>query len=199
MRSIALFLALAPAWLASCAAPGVQDPFELPSTDPEPRVRNAFLVGERRFDGAGYQPVDEQFFVGYQRSSVSGATGIGHELGLNVSYEDQDRGGARFEGTTFEGYGGLRVEFDTESFVRPYLGVGASATYAQLEVTPAGGDGDQRDDIFFGLYFHGGLAFEVTDSMDAVIDLRYTTGENAEFRGVTVDSDALVLAIGVAF
>ena len=196
-RSIPLLLLL-----AACAATG---PGQETYATAGPVQRAALYVGQRSLDEGDWEPVEDQATLGLEYSRENPASLVGWELGLLASQDDADErfGGIDFdfEGSTTELYGGVRKTFgDEEARVHPYVGGGLSLVNAKVEVKALGESEDEDDDSIAG-YLHGGIAFDLTESFYAGVDLRILVGSDIEIAGVDADADyeQLALVIGFSF
>ncbi|MEO1699845.1 MAG: outer membrane beta-barrel protein [Planctomycetota bacterium] len=164
----------------------------------EPWARTALLVGQRQLDDTEWDPVEDQFYVAIQHASIPAGQTAGHEFGVSASFGSGDALGLDFDSRIVEAFGGLRVEPESQGKLRPFFGAGLSLAYGEVEASGPGGSAT-IDDTVFGFYLHGGASIELSETTDLVLDVRYRTGQDAEFEGFDVDADFLVLAVGLAF
>ena len=188
-------LLLAP--LAACAS--------LPGPGPAPAARPLgfgpnldLLVGVRQLDEADFAPIEDQTVFGVQLdSSIPGAP-LGWEVGFSYSSEDDTIGSLAFEASLLELYGGLRKDFETGSPVRPYLGAGVSLIEVDVDAS-SGGMGGSESDTSPGLYVHGGVRVDVSDTIHIGLDARAVLATDFEIGGIGFDADHEQLAFLIGF
>jgi opacity protein-like surface antigen len=184
-----LLLVLLP---TACAAVGAPQ-----SDTPVPRAsgnanRLTLYGGQRSFDEDDYEPVEDHLMLGLEYAHETPGSAVGFEVGVAGSGDDDDIGGVDVEARTFEAYAGLRKTLG-DSAVHPYLAGGVSAIKADVEL---GGFDD--DDTSFGVYLHGGVAFDLTESFSLGVDLRTLFGSEIEIAGIDGDADYAQFAVFAA-
>lgn len=196
--STALLLSLP---FASCAAtaygPGGQgdDAFY---SEPSSR-RFTVLLGQRSLEEDDFAPVEDQPMLGFEFSDGGTDDGlVGFEIGVTGSSESDDvflggPGTEEVEGSVGELYAGVRKEF-LGSAVNPFLGIGLSASRAEVEV-----GGNSEDDTAYGIYVHGGVVFPLSDAFALVADARARFGEDYRIANVDGEGDFFAIALGISF
>jgi opacity protein-like surface antigen len=134
-----------------------------------------------------FEPVDQQFTVGWGMSQDLQASGLTYEAGVQVGRDTGTVSGVAVSYTNLEFYGGPRYEFVLDK-VHPYLSGGVSLLSADLE-------GSQwfvsvsDDDSSFGLYVGGGVDLDVGESMFLGVGLRQTFAHEVTLFGGDGDAD----------
>jgi hypothetical protein len=163
-----------------------------------------FIVGERTLDEDKFEPIEDQTAFGINFDFGKEEWPFQFMAGVFISSEDTsgDFGilgpyNADLELTEVS-FGVVKI-FDKYPGWRPYFGAGASFISAELEGTLLGFTGDDGDDAF-AWYFNGGLFYQFQNRFNLGVDLRYVTGGDHEFFGVSAESDyiqyGLILGLG---
>lgn len=204
MRPLRFSFCLSALLLGSCASTQVRgeggEPGERSGLDAPPAQihRSAILVGQRQLDEEAWQPLEDQALVGIEFSSVNASTGLGFEMGLLGSFDDDGEGNEpQIELLALEFFGGFRVQA-ARGRVRPFVGAGAAATYVDVEADLGFASGSDNA-IALGGYMHGGINFEVSRDLDLVFEVRQRIGQDIDFSGVELDLDYLTFAVGLSF
>lgn len=120
---------------------------------------------------------DVSYDVGY---SVGGALGYQFTNGLRFeaegSYqrvEEDSSGGLEAEFSTL--LGNIYYDYDLGTRITPYVGIGAGVSFIDLDnFNDSSGGGFVLDDgTQFAYAFHAGLAFELTDRLDATLNYTF--------------------------
>ena len=187
-------LVLAPALLllAACTATSGA---ATRATDSTSHTQLSLYLGQRALEEDDYAPVDEQAMIAGEVSNVPASTGgLGWELGLAVSADEDDVAGVDVNGRTGEFYGGVRTTFGSGT-LHPYLGAGLSLVAAAVEVAGAG----DEDDGSLAAYVHGGVLLAPSPKFAFGLDARVLLGSDLEIAGVDTDADYAQLALVLAF
>jgi hypothetical protein len=188
-----LSLALALVFLTACAAQSTNEA-PAPARGPAKENRIALYLGQRNLNHDDWSPVDEQGTAGLEFVHETAASPVGFEVGIMGSSDDGQVAGIDVTGSTAELYGGVRKTFG-EGVVRPYVGAGLSYIDATVE---ADGFADEDDSSLAG-YVHGGVDFDITESLFLGLDLRVLFASDIEIAGVSGDADYAQLALRLGF
>ncbi|QDV07330.1 hypothetical protein Poly30_28540 [Planctomycetes bacterium Poly30] len=164
---------------------------------PDRISKTTVLVGQRQLEESEWAPVEDQFLLGAEYSSISTQANFGPEFGFNGSYASEDLGGLTLDATLLEAYLGGRIQSTTGN-ARPFFGAGGVLTYGEIELSN-GFSSASADDTVLGFYLHGGLSVRASESLEIVFDVRKRFGSDAEIEGVEIDVDYLTFAIGFSF
>jgi opacity protein-like surface antigen len=157
------------------------------------------LVGAQQYEDADFwDPIEDGWFVGLDSSYENVDDWFGVEWGGALRFDDGDRAsdGPQTPGVldyrldsdieAYEASIGVRRTFLRRSSFRPYVGVGASAIYYELErketgapVTPATenySDKKEHKRVTFGLYAHAGLEWQLSEYVMIGVDARVLRG-----------------------
>ncbi len=123
-----------------------------------------------------------EFEINYRRNNVSKATGA--TSGADTGSEDA----IGFMGNLF-------YDFDTRTMLTPYIGAGLGGALVGADNAGSvfSGDNIDRQPFMFAYQVIGGLAYELSENLDATIDYRYFRTLEPDFKtrsGANVD-DAL--------
>lgn len=136
--------------------------------------------------------------AGIEFSSVGGNSGVGFEVGLLGSFDEEGGAGEpQIDLLALEFFGGFRVQAP-DGKLRPFVGAGAAATYVDVEADLGFASGSDNA-IALGGYMHGGLNVEVSRDLDLVFEIRQRVGQDIDFSGVELDLDYLTFAVGLSF
>ncbi len=94
-------------------------------------TRHSGQVGVASLE-SDFEPVDQQFTVGWSMSQDLQASGLTYEAGVQVGRDTGTVSGVAVSYTNLEFYGGPRYEFVLDK-VHPYLSGGVSLLSADLE------------------------------------------------------------------
>jgi len=158
------------------------------------------LGGGRWLDKDEWEPLEEQLTFGLELDESRADDGNGYEAGVLYA-EDEDN----LKSTTYEGYAGYRYTFGeaTEAW-HPFLSVGLSAVYGELEL-PSPGSNPADDDIIFGAYARAGLLWDVSERLRLGLDYRHLFAQDYEFEVAgqdierTGENDQVLLSLGFEF
>jgi hypothetical protein len=200
MRSALWLLVL---WSASCSAlPAPPASVSRPRDPFDDHFYGSVLLGARELDD-DWEPVEDQFAIGFEFAGRPGESFVGWEIGVSGSSEEERVTAAGetfdFSGNFFELYGGARFWLaDSDARVLPYLGVGLSVVNAEAE-----GSDDfaftSEDDTSAGLYFHGGLLFPIGETFHLGLDARGLVGTEIDVFDFETDADYRQLAFVLAW
>lgn len=184
-------LALALSLLALAPAHGTPSP--TPALTPEEyelsHQQITFYLGGRTLDEQDFEPVERHGVFGIEYSDQPEGSAVGFEVGLQLSYDEDDFGGADVEAALGEVYGGVCKRFGSGR-LRPVLGGGLSLLTAMIDV----GGFDDHDSSLAG-YVHGGLGLAVGSNLSLGLDARYLFGSELDFGGAEGDADYFQLAL----
>lgn len=143
---------------------------------------NAFtvLLGSRTLDSGFWGPTDEPVVFGLGYAYEGNDEPLGVELGFQFG---SDTGSAPVSGLVTADaaanignvYFGLRKTFLRDKAVQPFFGAGVELGFTAVEVGLGTGK-VKDDDTSAGIYFHGGLLFQVTGSVRFGVDVRVGRG-----------------------
>lgn len=173
--------ATTPARLALLAPQGPGARFK-----PQPSLGSTQLkLNQQQLDEDYWRPASKHLGFGLETSFERLDDWVGGEAGFNFAmdddegvYVDPEQGNTKIKTdmVLVELYGGLHRTFLRESFVRPYVGAGASVFWVQADqvIKPTQGDrsSDEEDEFAFGLYAHGGVSFQVGRNFQLGVDVR---------------------------
>lgn len=162
-----------------------------------------FFFGVRSLDQDDWAPVEDHGVIGITFVHEPEESAVGLELGFAASGEKEDDvpfggGTVDVEGRTSEISAGVRKTFvREEGFVHPYLGAGIAAIRAEFEGSP----GSKDDDSSPGIYFHGGMDFDLGTNFLLGFDMRFLGGTDITLFGDdgTADYAQFVIFLGVRF
>lgn len=164
--------------------------------------RLGVYVGRRDLGEDDWAPLEDQPTLGIEFSSVSESSGLGLELALMGSYDDDRVGGVDVEASTGEVSLGIRKEFGLDGSgmyhgaIHPHLGAGVAWVRAELD---AAGGGASDDDGSFAGYGHAALHFDIASHFAIAIDVRALFGSDIEIFGADADTDYVQLALVLSF
>lgn len=177
--------------LASCAALTSPRPYGPPLGAGGSKL--TLFFGERELEEDDYAPVEEQETVGAALSWEPAHGGLGGELGVLSSEEEETVLGLDVEGKTLEVFGGVRQNFGSEA-LRPYLGGGLSWIESEVESGPLTDDDDS-----LGLYLHAGIDAWVTPNVSLGVEYRLLLGTDMDVFGVETDADYEQVGVTLGF
>lgn len=192
-------LALALSLLASCASTATYG-HQQESAAPTPAHAGgrdnhvSLYFGQRSLDEDDWAPLEDQTTFGIEFWRESPDNPVGFEVGIMGSSDEGDVGGFDFEVSTGELYAGVRKSFGDQA-VHPYLGGGLSFINAEVELSGGGSD----DDSSAAIYAHGGVLFDVSESMYLGLDVRTLIGSDLSIAGVSTDADYVQFAAMIGF
>ena len=199
MRTLAPVLALL---LAACASTYAPLP-QRPPRNPYPASLLDFHVGFRSLDGHDWGPVEDQGVFGVEFAHEDPDWPVGFELGLFASGDKEDDrplpggGTGDIKGETSEFSVGFRKTFiRDEGPVHPYIGGGLSAIRGEFH---AGSFED--DDTSGGIYFHGGVDFDLGPNFFIGFDMRFLGWTDITLFGEdgSADYGQIAMVLGVRF
>lgn len=182
-RALPILLSL----FASCAST------EYPLLQPINKL--TFLLGDLDIDENDYEPVEETEPLGVVVAFLPAGTGVGAEVGILYSKEDEDLpSGAEVEGTFIEVFGGMRLTYGIDR-IRPYLSLGLA--YADLDRDV---DGHTAvDDTNWGVYLGAGVDIWVSDRIALGVEYRELFDTEIELGGLDSDIGYDIFAVTVSF
>jgi hypothetical protein len=155
-------------------------------------------VGRRSLDEDDWAPIDDPPAIAFEFARVPDS-GLGWEVGLGLSYDEEDLGAFDFDATILELYGGARADLaGPGAVVVPYLGLGLSIAVVESSGS-SGSSSVSDDDATFGFYAHGGIAVPIGDNLRIGADVRGLFGTDVELFGVAADVDYAQVTIFIAF
>lgn len=167
----------------------------------EPWRHFAIYGGARDFsDDAIFGRVDDEIVFGLEYAQEID-NDLGFEVGAlgSLSTEGGVGGDVDVTGAAVEIYGGARYIVPIEdSRWRPYVGAGLAGIFAGVD-NDAGGQVADDQDFSFGLYAHGGVLYDWTDTISLGLDLRGLFATDLDLETVSGDADYIQLALVVAF
>lgn len=155
---------------------------------------NGFL-GTKILDQDDWAPVDEHFEGGVLIDFRQKSWPISIAIDLLSSYDEEDVSiaalnfgtfDANLEGSTTELNFGVRKIWDNFSFVRPFIGGGIAFINAEVKGT-ALGVSVSDDDTGVGVWFDGGVYFNLTEHFNLGWDVRWSKAEVTLFN---IDGEA---------
>lgn len=108
------------------------------------------------------------------------------------------------DATTGHIYGVVEKYFNTEGFVKPYIGVGAGLVSISFDANVKGEIADDFEDSATGLSYQltAGVEFEIDKNIGIMVEYKYfnfNVDDDIDDRNIEVESDGNGLFIGVAF
>jgi hypothetical protein len=165
------------------------------------------LGGTRSMDG-DWAPVDDQDTFGIELDETDPASGDGWEAGLLYASDDASildpffgLGNVSLDVDTIEVYSGWRRTFRAmQDGFHPYVAAGLAVLWTEIDVSAAGGSGDD-DDVVPALYLRLGVHFDLGPGTRLGVDYRHVFADDLEFAGVDIDTDydQVLLTLGWAF
>jgi hypothetical protein len=153
------------------------------------------FVGAKILDQDDWAPVDEQGEIGALIDFKQKSWPISIAIDLLSSYDEEDVSlavlnfgtfDANLEGNTTEFNFGVRKIWDNFSFVRPFIGGGIAFINAEVKGT-ALGVSVSDDDTGVGVWFDGGVYFNLTEHFNLGWDVRWSKAEVTLFN---IDGEA---------
>ncbi len=160
------------------------------------RQAGAFNIGQRVFDHASTNCIDEQPNMGFEYTVSREDGAFGYEFGVARHSDRQDiptTGNTGVEG--WELTAGLRREFPIEGFgAVPYLGVGLSGFHVDRNnETPGFPEGS---DVGLGAYARVGMTMKINTHAFVGIDARFIQEEWINEGEYDLDGDVVSLVLG---
>lgn len=168
---------------------------------PSPPIHQITLfVGVRDFmDDDIFGRVDTEFAFGLEYAREV-SDGLGFEVGGlgSISTDNGIAGNPDVTGAAAEIYGGARYWFKGDRRWTPYVGGGLAAIMAGVDNDEGGQVADDQD-FSLGLYAHGGLQYELTDTLYLDADVRALFGTDLELETISGDADYVQFLLGIGF
>jgi len=156
---------------------------------------NAFtvLLGSRSLDSDYWEPTDEPVVLGLGYLHEGAEAPLGVELGFQYGRDTASvfvSGLGTIDLTADVGnvYVGMRKTFLRDKVVQPFLGAGVELGFTTMEAS-LGATTVEDDDTSAGLYFHGGLLFQVSRSVRLGVDVRIGRGSDVTLFDVDANID----------
>ena len=179
MRALLAPLALLGASCASAPA-GEEAP---------PDTQLGIHAGWRGFDSGEWGPVDDQGAVGFEIVHEPSTWVVGLEAALFASERTEDdffvppTSTIDFRARTSELSFGIHKEMPVDyAGVHPYVGGGLSLLHAELRGEEGGLEREEDGDSP-GVYLHGGVGFDVSETLFLGLDLRVRGGSDVDLLG----------------
>jgi hypothetical protein len=149
-----------------------------------------------------WDPVDDQFVLGFEFDNTDPEHGHGFEVGLQLAGDEDEQGANDIYSATTQIYGGWRKTFrpQPEADVHPFVAAGLAILWTAYEIDTPVGDIDD-DDVEPGAYIRVGVLFDLGARMRCGVDYRHVFADDFDLSGVDYegDFDQVVLTFGFAF
>jgi opacity protein-like surface antigen len=155
------------------------------------------LLGMRNVDNNALEDldIDEQPMIGVEMDAYDRKSGLGFEVGLSTSHDDNHVGGSDVDASFTELYGGLRETIPLESSdVHPYVGIGATVLHGDVDAGPT-----DDSDTTLGAYIRVGVNFALTKDLRLGADLRHVFADLDMFGDNSFDADFDQFALTASF
>ncbi len=159
----------------------------------------SLLAGGREFtDDEIWDRVDAELSLGIEYAHEV-SNGLGFEVGAlgSIGTENTTTGNPDVTGAAAELYGGARYFLRRDRWT-PYVGAGLSAIFAGVDDDEGGQVADDQD-FSLGLYLHGGVQYNLNDTIFIGADLRTLLATELELETIDGDADYVQLAFVLGF
>ncbi len=152
-------------------------------------------TGGRSFDDAALGDIDDQVVAGVGWATYHPDRFFGFEVSaFGSAFDDEvfldlfdDEG--ELDSTTVEIAAGVRHVFGSRaSRFHPYVAVGGSVLIFEIDIDEDL-DLEEEQDVLFGLYFHFGASYRITEHLLLGLDARTLAPESAEIDGTRFDAE----------
>lgn len=158
------------------------------------------LAAARDFtDDPVFGRVDNELALGIEYAQEI-QDGLGFEVGAqgSLGLDGGLSGDSDVTGASAELYGGGRYFVKLDSKWRPYVGVGLSAIIAGVDDDEGGQVADDQD-FTFGVYAHGGVQYDINESLFLGVDVRGLFATDLNLDTINGDADYFQIGLGLGF